>query len=290
MFVIRSMTAFARHELKHPLGTLACELKTVNHRYLDMSLRLPDEIRAVEGRLREIATSSLRRGKLECVMRYQPPAGDADSLQLDERMLDAVMSACNRIEARMNNAASSSAMDLLRWPGVVRATDADFAPLQEAACALFSEALKSLQMHRKAEGERLKQMLLSRHAAMAELVAKLHVGAPAALRTLREKLTTRITNLGVQPEEGRLEQELAYVAQRLDVSEELDRLDSHLTSLHDALESDEPVGRKLDFLMQEFNREANTLGSKSADIETTQTAVEIKVLIEQMREQIQNIE
>lgn len=288
--MIRSMTGFARAESQHAFGVLACELKTVNHRYLEMGFKLPEELRSIETRLRELATAGLRRGKLDCSFRFQAATQGPESVQVDDAMVTALLAACAKIEDVMTNPARAHAIDILRWPGVVRTTDRDVTPMQEAAITLFGRTLEALQQQRAAEGERIKQMLQSRATQMSVLVARLHDRSPRILEGLREKLSQRIANLGVQAEPGRLEQELAYVAQRLDVTEELDRLGSHLTSMASSLEEKDPVGRKLDFLMQEFNREANTLGSKSADLETTQVSVEMKVLIEQMREQIQNIE
>ena len=202
----------------------------------------------------------------------------------------AVIQACEQIEQAMSNAQRQSAIDVLRWPGVAQEAERDIEPVREAALALLDEALDELVESREREGARLKAIIEERAAGIGGIVADVRARRPQVMQGVREKLLGRIQDLGVEADPNRLEQELAIIAQKLDVDEELDRLDSHLKELAEALSRDEPVGRRLDFLMQEFNREANTLGSKSNDAQTTQAAVELKVLIEQMREQVQNIE
>jgi uncharacterized protein (TIGR00255 family) len=284
------MTAFARREATGDWGALIWELRAVNHRYLEVQLRLPEELRGLETALRERIQGRLSRGKVDCALRHQAGAGAAGAVDVDDAVARSVIEAIEHIEKAMNNPARLSAMEILRWPGVVREQRPDLEPLGEAATELLSAALDDLVQTRAREGERLAQTIEQRCAAVLDCVAQVRERRPQLMSGLRDKLRARIDALGVDAEPGRIEQELAIVAQRLDVDEELDRLQTHVAEVREAMQRDEPVGRRLDFLMQELNREANTLGSKSNDAETTQIAVELKVLIEQMREQVQNIE
>lgn len=288
--MIRSMTAFARRERQGEWGTLIWELRSVNHRYLDVYFRLPDDFRSLETACRERIQKRLRRGKVECSLRYQPATALVGQLDLDEDAAKAVVSACEKIEKLMNNPARLAATDVLQWPGVVRERRPELEDLAAATLELLDEALSELTATREREGDRLREALVQRCNGIGEIVAKVRERRPEVMRALRDKLIARIDSLDVSADPGRMEQELAIVAQRLDVDEELDRLDTHLAEVDDVLKRKEPVGRRLDFLMQEFNREANTLSSKANDVETTQAAVELKVYIEQMREQVQNIE
>jgi uncharacterized protein (TIGR00255 family) len=289
--VIRSMTAFARREHRDDdVGTLTCELRSVNHRYLDLSFRLPEELRGSENALREKSTQRLQRGRLECQLRYQPGDTMTSSLSINEALAKALIEAARRIESDMSNPARMTAIDLLRWPGIVREPEQDLGPLTAKALALFETAIKDLIESREREGTRIAEFIKARCATITEIVARVRQRRPEVLSAIRDKLMARLAEVNVQAEPNRLEQELAYIAQRLDIEEELDRLDGHLQEVEATLARDEPAGRRLDFLMQEFNREANTISSKSADLTTTQAAVDLKVLIEQMREQVQNIE
>lgn len=289
--MIRSMTAFARKENRSDLGTLIWELRSVNHRYTEMFFRLPEELRSEEGTFREHANASLGRGKLEAVLTFRPDPATVKQLEVNLTLATAVVEATHELEAIMNNPSRIGALDVLRWPGVAVEPEPDTAQLMASATTLFKQALRDLIAGREREGERLKALIEQRCAALETLTNKLRARRPEVLKAVREKLVARIAEIAtVEADPGRLEQELAYIAQKLDVDEELDRMDSHCKEVYAALARDEPVGRRLDFLMQELNREVNTLGSKSADVETTQAVVEAKVLIEQMREQVQNIE
>lgn len=288
--MIRSMTGFARAEAETPQGSLAWEMKSVNHRYLEVSLRLPEAFRALENGVRERVQARLGRGKVEVSLRHQAPAGGEAGLEVNEPLAKRLIEVCGQVEHWVMNPARITALEILRWPGVVREPTPDFESLHSEAMRLLDAALDELAATRAREGERLRETLETRCKAISELVAQVRERRPRVVEALREKWRARIADLGVDMEPGRLEQELALQAQRLDVDEELDRLDGHLKEVALILERDEPVGRRLDFLMQEFNREANTLGSKSNDMETTRAAVELKVLIEQMREQVQNVE
>ena len=287
--MIRSMTAFARQEHEVDWGALTWELRSVNHRYLEVSLRLPDELRSLETAVRERAARRLGRGKLDCNLRYKPTQRRA-ALALDAQALDQTLAACEQIRSQLPDAAAINPLDLLRWPGVIQEESADPVPLAEAALALFDQALNELVATRDREGAQIHEILRTRLDAMEPLVTSARARLPEVLARIRDKLRLRVAELTANPDPDRLEQELAYLAQKMDVDEELDRLTGHIAEVRRVFKLAEPVGRRLDFLMQEFNREANTLGSKSADSETTKVSVELKVLIEQMREQVQNVE
>lgn len=288
--MIRSMTAFARVDGEVRGAELAWELRSVNHRYLETFVRLPDELRALEPRVRERVTARLGRGKLECVLRLQLSSQTAAGIEIDQERLVAILEACREVEIRSSEASAPGVIELLRWPGVVQEARPDHKPVQEKALQLLDEALDQLIETREREGEQIRQLLLTRLDGIKEQIGKARQRLPEVRDRLREKLLTRLEELQVKVDSDRIEQELVMLAQKMDVDEELDRLDGHVAETRRVLDRDEPVGRRLDFLMQEFNREANTLGSKSADSETTAVAVELKVLIEQMREQVQNAE
>ncbi len=287
--MIRSMTGFARRERQFPWGQLAWELKTVNHRYLEVGCRLPEEFRAAEAEFRQAVSAAVRRGKVECSLHFRPLVASG-ALEIDAEMLAALTERAQQVAARAGPAARIAVLDLLRWPGVVRDQSRDTAPMIAAAQALLAEALADLARFRESEGGRLRDALEQRCAGLADLAERVSQRLPEVRARMRAKLLDRIAQLTADVDHDRLEQELAILAQRLDVDEEIDRLRGHVTEVRKAFESQEPAGRRLDFLMQELNREANTLSSKSQDIESTRAAVDMKVLIEQMREQVQNIE
>ncbi len=288
--MIHSMTAFARESVTTAQGILTVELRSVNHRYLDCSFKLPDALRALEPHLREKASAALDRGKLDCMLRLQTHPTQAGELQLDTARLDALLAATRRIQDRLDNAAPISPLQVLLFPGIYSAREESEEQLQKEALSLFSEALDNMQQNRQREGETLARLILDRLALVELEVNATREVLPVLMQQQRNRITTRITDLGVEIDQGRLEQELVYIAQKADVEEELDRLDAHIGEVRRTLKKGGPCGRRLDFLMQELNREANTLSSKSQSATTTQNAVELKVLIEQMREQIQNIE
>ena len=288
--MIRSMTAFARVSSEQAGAELTWELRSVNHRYLEAFVRLPEELRAMEPLVRERVTARLGRGKLECVLRCSWAPAQATVLEIDKPRLKAVLDACREIETRSSEATSPGVMELLRWPGVVREPEPDTGAAQQHALELLDEALNELVATREREGEQIKGLLSVRLEGVDTQVAKARARLPEVQQKMRTKMETKLADLAAKADNDRLEQELVILAQKLDIDEELDRLDGHVVEARRVLERDEPVGRRLDFLMQEFNREANTLGSKSADSETTAVSVELKVLIEQMREQVQNVE
>lgn len=286
----RSMTGFARRETRAAFGVLVWEVRSVNHRYLDMSLRLPEELRALEGECRERVAAEVKRGKLDGQLRFEPAAGAQAAIKVDEARARAVIEAAFNLPSKNVNMAQLNPMDVLRWPGVVQEPTLDVDAVGAAALALLKQTLADLTSARSREGERTATVLKERAGRIAAIVAALRGRQAEMLAALRDKLRARVEELKVQLDPQRLEQELVILAQRLDVAEELDRLDSHLKEFGDTLKGNEAVGRRLDFLMQEFNREANTLGSKSQDAAITQQVVDLKVLIEQMREQVQNLE
>jgi uncharacterized protein (TIGR00255 family) len=284
------MTGFARSERATTAGLLAWELRSVNHRYLEVSLRLPEELRALEGDIRRTIGATARRGKVEATCYLRPVAAAGRELTLDDVLLDRLVEHALAVYRRLGDAGRIGAMELLRWPGVVREAERDTTPLGPAALALLAETLAAFSGSRAAEGERIAEMLSSRARAVARLVDGVAARLPDVQARIRAKMAERLAALCSEGNPERLEQEIAIIVQKMDVAEELDRLRSHVTELTNTLASGDAVGRKLDFLMQEFNREANTLSSKSQDVETTRSAVELKVLIEQMREQVQNVE
>jgi len=287
--MIRSMTGFARRERQYPWGLLAWELKTVNHRYLEVGCRLPEEFRAAEADFRQAISTAVRRGKVECSLHFRPAAATG-VLELDAEVLAALTQRARDLAAQAGPAARIEVLDLLRWPGVVRDQTRDTAALIAAAQALLGEALIDLARFRDSEGARLREALDQRCAGLTEFAARVSDRLPEVRAKMRAKLLDRIAQLTADVDHDRLEQELAILAQRLDVDEEIDRLRGHVAEVRKAFTGQEPAGRRLDFLMQELNREANTLSSKSQDIETTRAALDMKVLIEQMREQVQNVE
>jgi len=288
--MIRSMTGFARRERQGPWGTLICELRTVNHRYLEVSLRLPDELKALDNDIRQTIGTALRRGKVDAGLFLKSTAGNQRSLELDPALLDELLARIEQVRTRLDDAAPVDPLDLLRWPGLIREADVDVQPALANALELLREALQELNDTRLREGQRIRELLLARCTAMRSQVDAVKQRRPEVTRRMRERIVEKISQLGVSADSERLEQELVLYAHKLDVDEELDRLTGHLDEVTTVLNSGEPAGRRLDFLMQELNREANTLGSKSQDSETTKAAVDMKVFIEQMREQVQNVE
>ena len=288
--MIRSMTAFSRQEARGSWGTLTWELRSVNHRYLEIHPRLPEDLRGLESGLRERIGRHLKRGKVDCNLRFR--AGEAAIAQpeLNQDHLQRLLAVCNELEHIVGPSRTMSPLELLNWPGVLQENPQDLNPGTHAAMELLDAALEDMIATREREGAQIHAWISSRVDSLEQRVDDARRLLPEIRQKLRDRLTARIAELQVEPDSGRLEQELVYMAQKIDVDEELDRLQGHLKEIRRVLERDEPVGRRLDFLMQELNREANTLGSKSADEETTRISVECKVLIEQMREQIQNVE
>ncbi|HEX7814908.1 YicC/YloC family endoribonuclease [Dyella sp.] len=284
----RSMTAYASAETAGPTGTLSCELRTVNHRYLELSPRLPDDLRNSESALRERVAAKLSRGKVDLTVRLRGETR-SETLDVDDALLGRLAELARTLEGRFPTM-QVQFTELLRFPGVMRQADVDPEAVQAALFEALDHALDALTATREREGAKLAQLLRERLDAIERIVADVRGWMPQIREGLRARLETRLADLKQPVEPGRLEQELVLQVTRIDVDEELDRLATHIAEARRVLGLKEPIGRRLDFLMQEFNREANTLGSKSIDSRSTNAAVELKVLIEQMREQVQNIE
>lgn len=285
-----SMTAFSRQQADKEWGSLIWELRSVNHRYLETSVRLPESFRGLENVIRDTVRKKLNRGKIECQLRFQVVEASQSDLQLNKELIAKLVRANDEINqiADLDNQLTSA--EILRWPGVVADQDVDADTIEREAIDLFTAALDDLVSSRVREGEALKGMLNQRVVSIREIVASIRQKIPEIICGQRKNLLEKLEELKAELEPTRLEQEIAILAQKADVDEELDRMDSHLKEVERIIESNGQKGRRLDFLMQELNREANTLSSKSIVVGTTLGAVELKVLIEQMREQIQNVE
>lgn len=287
--MVHSMTAFARNEQATAHGTLSWELRSVNHRYLEPHLRLPEAFRDLEGAVREALRQGLSRGKVECTLRFAEEAG-GKQLQVDNERASQLIAAAEQVAALIAQPAPLNPLEVLAWPGVLVADAADPQALNAAALRLFGQALEELKAGRAREGAELARLLNERLDAILQEVAALRELVPQMLAGQRAKIEARCAEMQVELDPQRLEQELVLLAQKGDVAEELDRLSTHVNEVRRVLKAGGAAGRRLDFLMQELNREANTLGSKAFDPRSTQAAVNLKVLIEQMREQVQNIE
>ncbi len=289
----RSMTGFSRSSDEQDWGLLVWELKSVNHRYLDITIKLPDDLRGIENEVRNRLTKQLKRGKVECVLRYSPTEQLQKKYHINEAYVDEVVSACQIISSKLaasNEHKEINVVDILKWPGVIEASEINIKPITQAALLQLNNALNDLICSRESEGNRLQLMLESRCNEMKKIVDSERRRRPQLVLQMKEKILKKINELNISVDEDRLAQEMVYFAQKMDVDEELDRLDSHFIEIEKILKTSDTIGRRLDFIMQEFNREANTLGSKSTDSQTTQASIDLKVLIEQMREQVQNIE
>ncbi|QTK46785.1 YicC/YloC family endoribonuclease [Xanthomonas euvesicatoria] len=286
--MIRSMTAFAGSERITPWGTLGCELRSVNHRFLEVGVRLPEELRALEPLLRERVAAKNSRGKLDLTLRLRAP-DNAQTLAVNESLLQQLGALATRLEGLFPKL-QVGFTDLLQLPGVLQVQDVDAPALQAQALALLEEVVGSFVIAREREGAKLAEAISERVDAIERIAAEVRVLIPVIREGQRAKLAARLADLPHPVDPGRAEQELVLWLQKLDVDEELDRLSSHIAEIRRVLGQREPVGRRLDFLLQEFNREANTLGSKSVDSRTSNAAVDLKVLIDQIREQVQNIE
>jgi uncharacterized protein (TIGR00255 family) len=289
--MIRSMTGFARVERQYEFGRLSWEMRSVNHRYLDFGLRLPEEFRPLEADIRKCLGQYLSRGKIEANLRFvEAPGATGSGLELNLALARELLSMHGEMADLAHSKKKPDISQMLRWPGLIEEKRPDPAPLQSAAMELLVEAAQDLQSGRGREGEQMANAIRERLAGVTALTTSIKSWLPEIRMALKQRMQDRINDLPQPLDPGRIEQEVAILAQKIDVDEELDRLDAHVEEVYRVLDLDEPVGRRLDFLMQEFNRESNTLSSKSVDQRTTQAAVDLKVLIEQMREQVQNIE
>lgn len=289
--MLRSMTAFAAVESAHDFGALSIELKSVNQRYLDVSLRMPEELRAIEPELRDRVKGRLSRGKLEAGLRFRPDAaGRIQQLELNRPLARALLDAHKELAALAGDHRDIDLAELMRWPDVLVESPPDIEPVREAALALFDQGIKRLLESREREGAALAETILARIGEIETCTAQVREWLPDIRQQLLGRFEQRLAGLSAPVEPGRLEQEVAMQLQKLDVDEELDRLAAHCIEVRRIIHEEEPAGRQLDFYMQELNREANTLASKSVDARSSKAAVELKVLIEQIREQVQNVE
>ena len=289
--MIRSMTGFSRVERQYDFGRLSWEIRSVNHRYLDFGLRLPEEFRPLESDVRTCLGQFLSRGKIDAALRYTTETGAASSrLELNLELAREILAVHGEMARLAGVEQPADINRILKWPGLIEEKRPDPAPLQEAAMELLIQAAQELQASRSREGEQMANAIRERLAGVAEITARVRSWLPEIRAGLKQKMLERLADIAQNLDPGRIEQEVVILCQKIDVDEELDRLDGHVEEVYRVLALDEPVGRRLDFLMQEFNRESNTLSSKSIDQRTTQAAVDLKVLIEQMREQVQNVE
>lgn len=288
--MIRSMTAFSRQEASTERGEWVIEIRSVNHRYLDVFLRLPEEIRSLETNMREQIGLCLSRGKVECSLRFKPGVEADGAISLNDERVQHIAHASRHIDSFIYNPAPISSLEILKMPGVIQSKELDLPALEGDVTDLLKTALDDLLATREREGEKLTEMLLARCDAMDEIISEVNARMPEILLEWKERLVKRLKDAELELDKDRLEQEVVMIANKTDVTEEMERLAMHIIEVRRVLKQDNPVGRRLDFLMQELNREANTLASKSIHTDSTGASVDLKVMIEQMREQIQNIE
>ncbi len=292
--MLRSMTAFARVQESCDIGTITWELRSVNHRYLELGLKLPEDFKLLESDIRKLTSQYLKRGKVDAGLRYKLDGAEDAGILINEDILRQLRQVEQQVLNIVHEGSKLSVSDILSWPGVITDTERDISPLTSLALKGLEKALVQLVESRESEGKALGKLIISRCKQISDIVRQLREHRPLMVSAMHEKwktnLNEKMQQWSEQADQGRLEQELAILAQKLDVDEELDRIDTHITEVEKVLKRKEAVGRRLDFLMQELNREANTLGSKSQDSLTTKWTVDLKVLIEQMREQVQNIE
>ena len=288
--MVYSMTAFSRQQLEHEWGSLTWEIRSVNHRYLEPSVRLPENFRSLENPIRRQLRDKLYRGKIECLLRFRTVEANQIDWQLNLDLISQLTKANLEINNNIGGDYKLSSLDILKWPGVISDQSIDEEIFNKEAMGLFEKALDDLMVVREREGASLRDAILKRIALIQRIIDSIQAKMPSIILKQKENLLNKLEDIKAEFEPTRLEQEITLLAQKADVDEELDRLNSHLQEAKRVLDSGGQIGRRLDFLMQELNREANTLSSKSIVVETTQSAVELKVLIEQMREQIQNIE
>ena len=288
--MLRSMTAFARIESQHDQGAVQWEIRSVNHRYLDVNLRLPEDLRRLDPKVRERIGARLKRGKVDCTLRVLTNPAQAGGLSVDGDLAARVAGAAQSVANLLPNPAPVNPVDILRWPGVVQAPSPDPERIERIVLDALDRALSDLAGMREREGARIDAMIRERLDDLEVEVRRVRELLPIVVQAFGDRMRARLAELGTALDEGRVEQELSLIAQRMDVAEELDRLEAHVEEIRATIEKTGPAGRRLDFLMQELNREANTLGSKSAAVATSRASVDLKVLIEQMREQIQNVE
>ena len=284
------MTAYGRVENSEGQNSISCEIRSVNHRYSEISIRLPEELRPLEQKIRDHISGKIKRGKIECNIRIEKHNAYDESLSINQDLLKNIIEAAKRINSDLSTSAPLDSLDLLRWPGVLEKSTLDVKEIDKLLFPLVNEAIDIVIDTRQREGEKIKKMLTDRCTKIKEIINNVQKQIPDILKNYRKKLTQRVQEISDELDNDRLEQELLFLSQKADIEEEIDRLGAHVDEVVRVIDRKEPIGRRLDFLMQEMNRESNTLGSKSNHIYTSNASVELKVVIEQMREQIQNIE
>ena len=284
------MTAYGRVENSEGQNSISCEIRSVNHRYSEISIRLPEELRPLEQKIRDHISGKIKRGKIECNIRIEKHNAYDESLSINQDLLKNIIEAAKRINSDLSTSAPLDSLDLLRWPGVLEKSTLDAEEIGKLLFPLVNEAIDIVIDTRQREGEKIKKMLTDRCTKIKEIISNVKKQIPDILKNYRKKLTQRVQEISDELDNDRLEQELLFLSQKADIEEEIDRLGAHVDEVVRVIDRKEPIGRRLDFLMQEMNRESNTLGSKSNHIYTSNASVELKVVIEQMREQIQNIE
>ena len=282
------MTAFGRVERQIRWGAAVCEMRTVNHRYLEVTLRLPDDLRALETAMRDRIGARLSRGKVECIVRLDRQDAGDESLAVNQPLVQLLLAAAQSLP--IANPAPLQPLEVLRWPGVLVRSALDLTAVTEPLLELIDTTLDAVIDTRRREGARIQALILNRCATLGGIAATTRRLMPEIIRNIRERYLQRAREMDLQLDAERLEQEILLLVQKLDVAEELDRLEAHVAEVQHVLDQEQPAGRRLDFLMQELNREANTLGSKAGSLESSNACVDLKVLIEQIREQIQNVE
>lgn len=288
--MIHSMTAFAREQRQGEWGVMTCEMRSINHRYLEISMHLSEALRMFEGQIRELIRKTVTRGKIECSIRYRSGQDVNTAFVLNKSLIVELAKASEDISALLKSPAPVSASDILRFPGVLETKESDQSVLQVEVMQLVEHALKDLLAAREREGSELTRLFLERMDHMQAEMVKVRGRLPLVIKEAQERLNKRFTDARVELDPARIEQEMVMFAQKIDIAEEIDRTETHINEVRRVLKSGGAAGRRLDFLLQELNREANTMGSKSTDSVITHAAVEMKVLIEQVREQVQNVE
>ncbi|MBS0497100.1 MAG: YicC family protein [Proteobacteria bacterium] len=288
--MIFSMTGYAAATQEMPYGSFNLEIRSVNNRYLDIQFRLPDDFRKLEPAMRELLTKQLSRGKVECRLNFSPSANTENSQQLDQALLDKLLQLEQSVKTRHPAALSLTVAEILKWPGMLGSDATPGEESDEICMKLLQTALNDLKAARIREGDKLKSVLLERIKQMRQLLQSAAPRIPALIAAFEEKLRTRLEEILGTQENERIHQEITLFASKIDVDEELSRLQAHIDEVERIINKGGAVGKQLDFMMQELHREANTIGSKSVDLEITRISMELKVIIEQMREQVQNIE
>lgn len=288
--MIHSMTAFAREQSQGAFGTLICELRSINHRYLEISLHLSESLRVFEMPIREAIRRMVKRGKIECSLRHRPGLQAASEYEVNQALVAELVRVSSEVAAQLPDAVPMGVSDVLRFPGVLETKEADAGKLQEETMRLIELALKDLVAAREREGNELNRLFMERMEKMQDEMQKVRTRMPVVLKEAEDRLNKRFTDAKVELDPARIAQEMVMFAQKIDIAEEIDRTETHIGEIRRVLKHGGAAGRRLDFLLQELNREANTMGSKSIDPVITHAAVEMKVLIEQVREQVQNVE